>query len=60
MKTSTILTIILICILALITIWCVVNRRVVRAWFFGEPMPEPPKWRIKLFLVPASVAYVYT
>ena len=49
MKASTVFKIILICILVLITIWCFIHRRVVRAWLLGEPMPEPPEWHKKCF-----------
>ena len=49
MKASTVFKIILICILVLITIWCFIHRRVIRAWLLGEPMPEPPKWHKKCF-----------
>ena len=49
MKARTILKIILICIVVLIVIWCIIHRRVVRAWLLGEPIPEPPEWHKKCF-----------
>lgn len=49
MKASTVFKIILICILVLITIWCIIHRRVIRAWILGEPMPELPEWHKKCF-----------